>query len=93
MLESFKCKESRKIWNLQFSKKLPKEIQTVARRKLVAISIANTIQDLRNPPSNNLEKLKGNRKGQYSIRINNQWRICFEWKKNNAYNIEIVDYH
>ncbi len=93
MLESFKCKESKKIWNFQFSKKFPKEIQTVARRKLVAISIADTIQDLRNPPSNNLEKLKGNRKGQCSIRINNQWRICFEWKKNSAYNVEIVDYH
>ena len=93
MLESFKCKETLKIWNLHFSKKLPKEIQSAARRKLVAISIANTIQDLRNPPSNYLEKLKGSRKGQYSVRINNQWRICFEWKKNSAYNIEIVDYH
>ena len=68
-------------------------IAVIALKDLNAISIANTIQDLRNPPSNYLERLKGNRKGQYSIRINNQWRICFEWKKNSAYNVEIVDYH
>ena len=68
-------------------------IAVIALKDLNAISIANTIEDLRNLPSNYLEKLKGNRKGQYSIRINNQWRICFEWKKNSAYNVEIVDYH
>ena len=93
MLESFKCKETKKIWGQQFSRRFPKEIQTIARRKLIAISIAGNIQDLRQPPSNHLEKLGGGRKGQNSIRINEKWRICFKWRNGNAYNIEIVDYH
>ncbi len=93
MIESFKCKETEKIWNRKFSKKFPLEFQKFARRKLIAISISDSIQDLRQPPSNQLEKLGGDRKGQYSIRINRQWRICFKWKNGNASDIEIVDYH
>jgi proteic killer suppression protein len=68
-------------------------MQTIALRKLTILDGADTLEDLKIPPANRLEKLKGNRKGQYSIRINDQWRICFTWKKGNAYNVEIVDYH
>lgn len=93
MIESFKCKETQKIWNRVFSKKFPPEIQARARRKLIAINISASITDLKVPPSNYLEALKGDRKGQYSIRINEQWRICFEWKDGNAFQVEIVDYH
>lgn len=93
MIKSFKCKEIQKIWNRKYSKKFPNEIQKIARRKLIAISIASNLEDLRIPPSNHLEKLSHNRKGQHSIRINDQWRICFIWKEEHAYNVEIVDYH
>ncbi len=93
MIDSFKCKETEKIWNRKFSKKFPTEIQKLARRKLVAISISDSIQDLRQPPSNQLEKLDGDRKGQHSIRINMQWRICFKWSGGKASRVEIVDYH
>lgn len=93
MIASFKCKETRKIWNRQFSKKFPPEIQARVRRKFIAINISESVADLKIPPSNCLEALKDDRKGQYSIRINNQWRICFEWKDGNAYHVEIVDYH
>ena len=93
MIENFKCKETQKIWERKFSKKFPVQIQKMARRKLVSISISDSINDLRKPPSNQLEKLVGDRKGQYSIRINSQWRICFIWDKGNALDIEIVDYH
>lgn len=93
MIESFKCKETKKIWERIFSKKFPPEIQGRARRKLIAINISESINDLRVPPSNFLEALKDDRAGQYSIRINNQWRICFAWKNGNAFNVEIIDYH
>ena len=93
LIESFKCKETHKIWNRVFSKKFSPEIQTRARRKLIAINISASITDLKVPSSNYLEALKGDRKGQYSIRINDQWRICFEWKNGNAFQVEIVDYH
>ncbi|MCB2181355.1 MAG: type II toxin-antitoxin system RelE/ParE family toxin [Desulfobulbaceae bacterium] len=93
MIDSFRCKETKKVWYRKFSKKFPPEIQGRARRKLIAISISESINDLRVPPSNFLEVLKDDRKGQYSIRINDQWRICFEWKDGNACNVEIVDYH
>ncbi len=93
VIESFKCKETEKIWNRVFSKKFPVEIHKIARRKLIAISISDTIQDLKQPPSNQLEKLAGDRKGQFSIRINKQWRVCFKWNNGNALDIEIVDYH
>jgi len=93
MIESFKCKETEKIFSRQFSRKLPTDIQTVAFRKLRMLNRSSTIQDLRVPPSNRLEALSGKRKGQHSIRINQQWRLCFTWKNGSAYDVEIVDYH
>lgn len=93
MIRSFKCKETEKIFNLVFSKKLPTTIQNVALRKLEMLNSAFDLDDLRIPPSNYLEALKGNRKGQYSIRINKQWRVCFKWEDANAQDVEIVDYH
>lgn len=81
------------MFSREFSQKLPYNIQKVAFRKLRMLNRAITINDLRVPPSNYLEKLRGDRRGQYSIRINNQWRICFEWHKEDVYNVEIVDYH
>jgi len=93
MIESFRCRETEKIWKRRFSKKFPPDIQGRARRKLIALHISESITDLRVPPSNHLEALKNERKGQYSIRINNQWRICFKWKNGNAFDVEMVDYH
>lgn len=93
MIDSFKCKETKKIWERKFSKKFPPDTQSRARRKLIAISISESINDLKIPPSNYLEALKNDRKGQYSIRINDQWCICFEWSDGIAFNVEIVDYH
>ncbi len=93
MIKSFKSAETEKIFKLQRSRRLPNNIQQVALRKLRMISNAQNINDLRIPPANRLEKLSGKRSGQHSIRINNQWRVCFEWLENDAYNVEIVDYH
>jgi proteic killer suppression protein len=93
MIESFKCRETEKIFHRQFSKKLPHNIQKIAFRKLRMLNRSSTVQDLRIPPANKLEALSGNRKGQHSIRINDQWRICFKWQNGNAYDVEIVDYH
>lgn len=93
MIKSFKNKETEKIFNRKRSSKLPSNIQQIALRKLRMINRVQTIQELRIPPANRLEKLKGERLGQYSIRINDQWRICFEWRDDNAFNVEIVDYH
>ena len=93
MIESFASDETKKIFLGKTSTKLPKDIQRTARRKLIYIDDAEDLQDVLAPPGNRLEKLKGNRAGQYSIRINDQWRICFEWVKNTAKNVEIVDYH
>ncbi len=93
MIESFKCTETEKIFNRHYSRKLPCDIQGAALRKLRMIHNSISLIDLRTPPANHLEKLSGNRKGQYSIYINDQWRICFEWHQNNAFNVEIVDYH
>ena len=93
MIKSFKCKESKKILGRSFSKKLPQNIQLNARKKLVLIDAATEVDDLKIPPGNRLEELKDDRKGQHSIRINDQWRICFVWKGGDAYNVEIVDYH
>ncbi len=93
MIKSFADKETEKVFNREFSKKLPPEIQRPARRKLEVLNAAETLQDLRIPPSNHLGKLSGNRKGQHSIRINDQYRICFVWKETDAHNVEIVDYH
>ena len=93
MIQSFKDKETELIFRRQRSRKLPPNIQQVALRKLRMINRAVTLNDLRIPPANRLEKLKGNRQGQHSIRINDQWRICFEWQDGDAYDVEIVDYH
>jgi toxin HigB-1 len=93
VIESFASDETKKIFFGTNSIKLPKEIQRTARRKLIYLDDAEDLQDLFAPPGNHLEKLKGNRSGQYSIRINGQWRICFDWIDNKARNVEIVDYH
>jgi len=93
MIKSFADKETEKVFKRQFSRKLPADIQRAARRKLEILEAAEHLQDLRIPPANRLEKLSGNRKGQHSIRINQQWRVCFEWREKDAYNVEIVDYH
>lgn len=93
MIQSFRNKETQKIFERKRSRKLPSDIQQVALRKLRMLNRAETLKDLRVPPANRLERLVGDRKGQYSIRINNQWRICFEWVDGDALNVEIVDYH
>lgn len=93
MIESFKCKETEKLFQRILTRKLPQNIQETALRKLYIIHAAVSINDLRVPPSNHLELLKGEKKGKYSIRINKQWRICFYWKENAAYEVEIIDYH
>ena len=93
MIKNFKCKETEKIFNGIFSKKIPQDIQRRALIKLLSIDVAENISDLTVPPANFLEQLSGDRLGQYSIRINQQYRICFEWIDNNALNVEIVDYH
>ena len=93
MIESFASVETEKIFQGKTSTKLPKDIQRTARRKLLYLEDAEDLQDLLAPPGNRLEKLKGDRAGQYSIRINDQWRICFQWLNNKAKNVEIVDYH
>ncbi len=93
MIKTFKCKETEIIFNRNFSKKFPQNIQRVALRKLRMINRAEILNDLKVPPANRLESLHGKRKGQYSIRINDQWRICFKWKEGEVYNVEIVDYH
>ena len=93
MIKSFKGKETEKVFNGQFSKRLPQDIQRIAERKLIMLHRSVNLNDLKIPPSNRLEALKRNRKGQHSIRINNQWRICFEWRKDGVSQVEIVDYH
>jgi toxin HigB-1 len=93
VIQNFKDKETQKIFERQRSRKLPSDIQQVALRKLRMLNRAETLQDLRVPPANRLERLVGDREGQYSIRVNDQWRICFEWQDGNALDVEIVDYH
>jgi proteic killer suppression protein len=93
MIKSFRDKETEKIFNRHFSKKLPSDIQHHARSKLIMLDAAPEINVLSIPPSNRLEALKGDRKGQHSIRVNDQWRICFKWKAGDAYDVEITDYH
>lgn len=93
MIKSFKCKETKKIWNEEFSKKMPNDIQRIALRKLIMLHSAEALSDLKIPPNNKLEALKDDRLGQHSIRINDQFRICFIWSDKNAYDVEIVDYH
>lgn len=94
MIKNFADKETEKIYNQIFSKNLPLSIQKIALRKLVMLDNAINMNDLRVPPANHLEKLHGNREGQYSIRINNQYRICFSIENSNDFNdVEIIDYH
>ena len=93
VIKTFKDDRTQKIYQRQPSRKLPSDIQQVALRKLRMINNSISINDLRVPPANRLEKLGGDRAGQRSICINDQWRICFEWQKSDAYNVEIVDYH
>ena len=93
MIKSFADAETQKVFDRQFSKKLPADIQSVALRKLRMLSNAHAINDLRSPPANRLEKLGGDREGQYSIRINDQWRVCFVWQDGDAHEVGIVDYH
>lgn len=93
MIKSFKSKETARIFARLRSTRLPGDIQQVSYRKLRMLNNALRLNDLRVPPANRLEKLSGDRSGQYSIRINDQWRICFEWIDGDTYNVEIVDYH
>ena len=93
MIKSFADKETEKIFHRQWSRRLPENIQRVALRKLMMIDAAVDVNDLRVPPANHLEKLSHDRVGQYSIRINKQWRICFHWHDGQAYRVEIIDYH
>lgn len=92
MIESFRCNETEKIWRGETSTRLPQNIQNVARRKLRMLNNAIDLNDLRSPPANHLEALVGDRKGQHSIRVNQQWRLCFVWNQ-GATEVEIVDYH
>lgn len=93
MIIGFADKETEKIYNQEFSTKLPQRIQKVALRKLIMMDSANTLNDLKVPPANRLEPLTGDKKGQYSIRINDQYRICFKWKNGNISSVKIEDYH
>ncbi|MDA1107612.1 MAG: type II toxin-antitoxin system RelE/ParE family toxin [Proteobacteria bacterium] len=93
MIKSFKDPETEKVFNHCFSRKLPTDIQRPALRKLEMLDAAEALHDLRIPPANRLEALSRNRKGQHSIRINDQWRVCFVWKAGDAYDVEITDYH
>ena len=93
MIRSFKDKEAENIFKRERSRKLPEDLQKTALRKLRMLNRAMNLNDLRVPPANRLEKMKGDRADQYSIRINNQWRVCFKWSSNDAFEVEIVDYH
>ena len=93
MIRGFRDRETERIWRGQRSRRLPGDIQPIARRKLRMLNNARALDDLRVPPANRLERLKGDRAGQHSIRINDQWRICFVWQRGDAQNVEIVDYH
>lgn len=93
MIRDFADIEAERLFRGQRPKKLPTQIHRSALRKLLVLDAAETLQDLRVPPGNRLEKLRGNRAGQHSIRINDQWRICFEWHDGDAYSVEITDYH
>ena len=93
MIRSFKCKETERLFNLEPVKKIPAAVQKAASRKLWMLDAAASLQDLQNPPGNRLEALRGDRQGQYSIRINDRFRICFVWQGTDAWDVEIVDYH
>ena len=93
MIQSFKCKETANIFDSGFSRKFPAAILKPAIIRLAMLNRSGKLKDLKIPPSNHLEKLFGDRAGQYSIRINDKYRVCFKWRENNAYDVEIVDYH
>lgn len=93
MIASFYDEPTESIWQGRFTKKLPNQIQAIARRKLRMLNAAQRLEDLRSPPANRLEALGGDREGQWSIRINDQWRVCFVWSDGNAARVEICDYH
>ena len=93
MINTFRCKETEKLFRGRFSGKLPQAIQRLAARKLEMLDAAGEIDDLKSPPGNRLEPLTANRLGQHSIRVNDQWRICFIWRDGHAYDVEITDYH
>jgi proteic killer suppression protein len=93
VIRSFRDRETEKVFNREPSRRWSRDLQRVARRKLLMLDAAETLADLRVPPGNRLEKLSGDREGQYSIRINDQWRICFGWGEGDAHDVEIVDYH
>ena len=93
VIHSFDCKETERLFNREFSRKIPESLHRVAIRKLWMLDAAIELNTLRVPPGNRLEALSGKRRGQHSIRINDQWRICFIWRDGNAYHVEIVDYH
>ena len=93
MILSFACRDTEKVFHAQLSRRFPPEIQRGARRKLLALHAATELRQMAVPPGNRLEALKGGRKGQHSMRINDQWRICFRWREGGAYDVEIVDYH
>ena len=93
MIKSFRDAETEKVFDRRFSRRLPGDIQAVALRKLRMLANAVDLNDLRSPPANRLEKLSGDRQGQHSVRISDQWRICFVWRAGDAYDVEICDYH
>jgi proteic killer suppression protein len=92
MIKGFRCKDTERVFQRQHSRRFG-GIQNVALRKLLILDAAGALVDLRIPPSNRLEKLTGDRQGQHSIRVNDQWRVCFRWRRGDAYDVEIVDYH
>jgi len=93
VIKSFRDAETEKVFNRRFSRRLPNDIQAAALRKLRMLANAHDVADLRSPPGNRLERLAGERTGQYSIRINDQWRVCFVWQDGDAHEVEICDYH
>ena len=93
MIKNFRCKETERIFQREYSRRLPTDIQKTAFRKLRMLNRSSSIEDLRVPPGNRLEALSGSREGQHSIRINERWRICFLWRDGSAHDVEIVDYH
>ena len=93
MIKSFRDKETERLFSRHFSRRFPTNLHRFAWKKLAMLDAAEQLDDIRVPPGNHLEKLSGNRVGQYSIRINDQWRICFRWREGNAYDVEITDYH
>jgi len=93
MIQSFACKETERVFGDEPSRRLPRDIQRTARRKLLMLDAARSLRNLRSPPGNRLEALKGDRERQHSLRINDPWRLCFRWREPDAFDVEIVDYH